>query len=505
LQGASQRRRPTSAHHHGFPNHPAARTAAPGGAAGDAAAPAAPALPRSQVAAPVKVAAAGAAAATPTPVQPVKAVPPPSQTAGPAVPASRPGAVAATPPKAAAAATAATKPVAPAAAAAAATPVAPTGGRAPAAASVSEDAALVSPFTCPGLSGGACGLDCQRTTCEALSAFFRATFNATKPWTRARPTWEVVMREPCSRLVPAAASPATPPAYCKRVPRWGSGGGGRSALARHVGGADACGHRYRRRPVRLQRQRIACRMPLADGPPPHTETRALQRGFLHAKSQAHAPAHGTPLAHRWYGVTCCSTGGMASRRCSALHSATGVVLKADNVNGSLSDLAFMDAVEQLHACGLTVLDLESNDIGGRLLPRWGRFSQLTVFNIGGAAPRLGMRWEGVGEGPGSSRGMGQPASPRAMYADRVWFGVFCILYPQFSCLEITPPCPLPATSLPSEQLAVGHHPAGAVPPHQPDLPRPRHKLPPGGDGGAVVAAAPRAALGSAGGLPLWAS
>jgi hypothetical protein len=60
----------------------------------------------------------------------------------------------------------------------------------------------------------------------------------------------------------------------------------------------------------------------------------------------------------------------------------GITLRADNVNGSLSDPALMDALEQLHACGMAELDVEGNDVGGQLLPRWGRFANLRVLNVG---------------------------------------------------------------------------------------------------------------------------
>jgi hypothetical protein len=61
-----------------------------------------------------------------------------------------------------------------------------------------------------------------------------------------------------------------------------------------------------------------------------------------------------------------------------------LAIKADNVNGSFSNPSLMDATEQLHACGMVGLNLESNDISGALEPRWGRFTNLTVLNLGGS-------------------------------------------------------------------------------------------------------------------------
>ncbi|KAI8476209.1 MAG: hypothetical protein J3K34DRAFT_271511 [Monoraphidium minutum] len=170
---------------------------------------------------------------------------------------------------------------------------------APAASRAAPERSPPSPLAqCPGLERGVCTLPCQRATCGALAAFFRHTFNESKPWTRALSTWQVVVSLPCERIVPAAAAVGAPPAYCK-----------------------------------------------------------------------------------WQGVRCCKPADVGAGACGAVHSVLGITLQADNVNGSLSDPGLMDAVEALHACGLRELDVESNDVGGRLLPRWGRLTNLTVLNV----------------------------------------------------------------------------------------------------------------------------
>jgi hypothetical protein len=149
------------------------------------------------------------------------------------------------------------------------------------------------PLTCPGIAAGACALPCQLATCGALSAFYRASNNASSPW---KHPWEPLKSQTCAQLVPRAGSP---PSYCS-----------------------------------------------------------------------------------WHGVRCCAPADLAAGRCWAVNAVANLTLKAASINGSISDPALMDAVEQLHACGLVGLDIESNDISGELMPRWGRLTNLTVLDLG---------------------------------------------------------------------------------------------------------------------------
>lgn len=92
---------------------------------------------------------------------------------------------------------------------------------------------------------------------------------------------------------------------------------------------------------------------------------------------------GQPPAYcKWYGITCCDPQASGAGLCGPVHSLANLTLTADSLNGSYSNPAVMDALEQLHACGMVVLDLESNDMSGEMNGRWGRFTNLTVLNLG---------------------------------------------------------------------------------------------------------------------------
>ena len=83
-----------------------------------------------------------------------------------------------------------------------------------------------------------------------------------------------------------------------------------------------------------------------------------------------------------WGVDCCTPPKLAAGVCGPLFSVSNISIKADSVNGSIDDPLMLSAFDQLHACGLTGLSLESNDVGGSLGPRWGRYTNLTVLNLG---------------------------------------------------------------------------------------------------------------------------
>ncbi|KIZ00889.1 hypothetical protein MNEG_7071 [Monoraphidium neglectum] len=151
------------------------------------------------------------------------------------------------------------------------------------------------PPTCPGIVGGVCTLACQRATCDALSTFFRLTYNASSPWQHAQ-SWMVTRSFPCTRII--QSSRAKQPPYC-----------------------------------------------------------------------------------RWWGITCCDPTAFAAGECWAVNGMANLSITADNVNGSFSNPSLMDATEQLHACGMVGLNLESNDMSGVMDARWGRFTNLTILDL----------------------------------------------------------------------------------------------------------------------------
>jgi hypothetical protein len=61
---------------------------------------------------------------------------------------------------------------------------------------------------------------------------------------------------------------------------------------------------------------------------------------------------------------------------------TGIVLEVNFLNGSISDPVLLAALSQLHACGLTKLVLQGNDMSGTLSDAWGGLTQLTHLNLG---------------------------------------------------------------------------------------------------------------------------
>lgn len=84
----------------------------------------------------------------------------------------------------------------------------------------------------------------------------------------------------------------------------------------------------------------------------------------------------------WRGVACCGSAAAAAGACGPVHGVANLTVRADNLNGSVSDPRLIGAVEQLHACGLRGFNLESNELSGELGPRWGRLVNLTELNLG---------------------------------------------------------------------------------------------------------------------------
>jgi hypothetical protein len=53
------------------------------------------------------------------------------------------------------------------------------------------------------------------------------------------------------------------------------------------------------------------------------------------------------------------------------------------LNASIEDGGFLQPVQQLHACGLTTLNLEANSFSGTLSDAWGRLVHLRKLDLGG--------------------------------------------------------------------------------------------------------------------------
>jgi len=82
----------------------------------------------------------------------------------------------------------------------------------------------------------------------------------------------------------------------------------------------------------------------------------------------------------WYGLQCC-TGDELPRCMFPDASAYNLTLNLNDLNGSISQPAFVRAVTVLHDCGMRIFDLENNKLSGSLAPQWGNLSQLSVFDL----------------------------------------------------------------------------------------------------------------------------
>jgi hypothetical protein len=100
----------------------------------------------------------------------------------------------------------------------------------------------------------------------------------------------------------------------------------------------------------------------------------------------------------WPGLACCEPRQAALGHCSVINAVANITMPVDQVNVSLSNAGFLDTLEQLHACGLVVLDLEANELTGTISPRFGALHNLRVLNVG-ASPRPGRGWAGCPRGP----------------------------------------------------------------------------------------------------------
>jgi hypothetical protein len=84
----------------------------------------------------------------------------------------------------------------------------------------------------------------------------------------------------------------------------------------------------------------------------------------------------------WPGLFCCEPRHVELGQCAIVNAIANITMPVDQVNVSLSNPGFLDALEQLHSCGLVVLNLEANELTGRISPRFGALHNLRVLDIG---------------------------------------------------------------------------------------------------------------------------
>lgn len=117
-----------------------------------------------------------------------------------------------------------------------------------------------------------------------------------------------------------------------------------------------------------------------------TKSWAIQTGWNLTRTQSCkqilSARSSRPSYCSWYGVTCCAQEAIAEQQCKAVHSVAELKMQVNGINGSVDDPAVMQSMLQLHACGLTRLVLQGNDMSGSLSPAWGFMTNLTVLDLG---------------------------------------------------------------------------------------------------------------------------
>uniref|UniRef100_A0A383WDG8 Guanylate cyclase domain-containing protein n=1 Tax=Tetradesmus obliquus TaxID=3088 RepID=A0A383WDG8_TETOB len=92
-------------------------------------------------------------------------------------------------------------------------------------------------------------------------------------------------------------------------------------------------------------------------------------------------AAGSPAYCRWWGITCCQAADVAKGDCSAVHGIKAIDLPINNLNASLSNPGMVSSLLSIHACGLTVLNLEANNLAGSIPEQYSQLVNLKVLNL----------------------------------------------------------------------------------------------------------------------------
>jgi hypothetical protein len=85
---------------------------------------------------------------------------------------------------------------------------------------------------------------------------------------------------------------------------------------------------------------------------------------------------------KWFGITCCSPDGVAAGNCSTVNSVYSIQMPINNLNASVGDIKMVQPVQQVHDCGLRILNLEANNLVGQFHQAWGGLKDLQIFNFG---------------------------------------------------------------------------------------------------------------------------
>lgn len=110
----------------------------------------------------------------------------------------------------------------------------------------------------------------------------------------------------------------------------------------------------------------------------HNTTTAPCTSLVAAQGQSQLAAYCS-----WYGVMCCTPAAVAAGNCTVINTVSGLDMPMNNLNVSLANTAFLSALQQLHDCGMTDMDLEANNLSGEMHDQeWSKMVNLRVIDFG---------------------------------------------------------------------------------------------------------------------------
>lgn len=123
----------------------------------------------------------------------------------------------------------------------------------------------------------------------------------------------------------------------------------------------------------------------ADGP--SNGSWATQNGWGNAAAHKcsdmlHIPLMVPPAYCSWHGVVCCWDDMVSANLCKARHSMFALELPVNGLTGNITSPSLLQAIRQLHDCGMTQLTLDGNALYGSFSEDWGHLTNLTALTMG---------------------------------------------------------------------------------------------------------------------------
>lgn len=84
----------------------------------------------------------------------------------------------------------------------------------------------------------------------------------------------------------------------------------------------------------------------------------------------------------WFGITCCHPEAVQAGNCTAIDTIYSIRMPINNLNASVGNPKLVQPLQQIHDCGLKILDLEANNLVGQMSELWGGLNQLWLLNFG---------------------------------------------------------------------------------------------------------------------------